>query len=96
MSKNKKIHNQINKLFDGIKITEEIEPNEELASEQVTSALLQSPKSDKRQKPKQVDQISSPRTRPRTRVAIPELPKSTNSSSSMSIPFQAGDIWQAI
>ena len=25
MSKNKKIHNQINKLFDGIKITEEVE-----------------------------------------------------------------------
>lgn len=96
MSKNKKIHNQINKLFDGIKITEEVETNEELSSEQITSAPLQSPKSEKRQKSKQVDPISSPLTRPRTRVAIPELSESTNSSSSMSIPFQAGDIWQAI
>lgn len=91
MSKNKKIHNQINKLFDGIKFTEDADT--EADSEQQQPIPSQPPKFDKGQKPKQA--APSSLTRPRQKVVIAE-PNAKESGNSMSIPFQAGDIWHAI
>ncbi len=94
MSKNKKIHNQLNKLFDGINLTEEIqvEPDSGQTQPAPTPPIQ---RSERPQRPIHTGSLSPSLAGPRPKVTPVEL-SSAESSNLMSIPFQAGNTWNTI
>jgi PAS domain S-box-containing protein len=80
MSKNKKIHNQINKLFDGIEFTEE---------------TASGPEKDESKKPIHTGSLSPSQLRPRPKVTVVE-PVSAGANNLISVPFQTGNAWNTI
>jgi PAS domain S-box-containing protein len=94
MSRNKKIRNQLNKLFDGIKLTEEIEGEPE-SGQTKPAPVLPIQQSERPKRPIHTGSLSSSLTEPRQKVVI-VAPTSTESGNFISVPFQAGDIWNTI
>lgn len=85
MSKNKKINNQINKLFDGIEFTEETSSQAE---------ETQPPPLPPR-RPIQTGALSPTQLRSRQKTPMVEA-LTAESSNLISVPFQAGDAWNSI
>ena len=84
MSKNKKINNQINKLFDGIEFTEE-----------TSSQAEETQPTPPPHRPLQTGALSPAQLRPRQKAPVIEA-VSAESSNLISVPFQTGDAWSTI
>lgn len=92
MSKDKKIRNRLNKLFDGLQLTEETEatPQAEQAKPAPTSPVQSS------QKPKKPVYTGALSPSAADSWQKRNAAESSAAGNFISIPFQAGDIWNAI
>src|SRR5688572_5931777 len=91
MSKNKKIHNKLNKLFDDIKLKNDVEVKEDGQTKPAPIAQQR----EKPKKPIHTRSLSPSQVEPRQKLTIIE-PASEGPGNLISIPFQAGDQWNTI